>query len=262
MRTGVVAKKLGMTRYLDDNGRHIPVTVLALDDCRVVGVRTEDRDGYVAVQVGSGPAKTKRVNKAQRVAFGKRKVEPAKRINEFRVAPDALLQVGARIRADHFVPWQFVDVSGVSKGKGFAGAMKRHGFRGLRATHGVSVSHRSHGSTGQCQDPGKVFKGKKMAGHMGAKRVTQQSLEVVAVDTEKGLILVKGSVPGAKQEWILVRDAVKVSANVELPYPAKLQEDAKPETKSQGADAVQVAQEETVAEAPQADAAQNTNEES
>lgn len=231
MRTGVLAQKLGMTRVFAEDGKHVPVTVLRLDGCQVVGQRTQERDGYTALQIGCGTAKANRTNKAQSVDYGKRKIALKKQVAEFRVAPDALVEVGAEISPEHFVPGQFVDVAGVSQGKGFAGGMKRHGFRGLRATHGVSVSHRSLGSTGQCQDPGKVFKGKKMAGQMGAKRVTQQSLEVVAVNVEEGVILVRGSVPGSKQGWVLVKDAVKKSAKVDLPYPAKLKAEPANESK-------------------------------
>src|ERR1700760_2828257 len=198
MRTGLIARKLGMTRVFTDEGNHIPVTVLKIDNCQVVAVRTEDTDGYIAVQLGVGTAKTKNVSKPQRGHFAKAKVEPKARLAEFRVSVDALLEVGAEITAAHFMPGQFVDVVGTSIGKGFAGAMKRHNFGGLRATHGVSVSHRSHGSTGQRQDPGKVFKGKKMAGHMGQELVTTLNLTIFRVDVERGLILIKGAVPGAK----------------------------------------------------------------
>ena len=202
MRTGVIAKKVGMTRLFQADGRHVPVTVLQLDELQVVGRREADRDGYTAVQLGAGKAKAKNVAKPQRAAFGKAEVEPKAKVAEFRVADDALLDVGAHISADHFVPGQLVDVAGVTQGKGFAGAMKRWGFSGLRATHGVSVSHRSHGSTGQRQDPGKVFKNKKMAGHMGARNRTQQNLEVVRTDPIRGLLFIKGSVPGHKGSWL------------------------------------------------------------
>src|SRR5438874_12068713 len=198
MRIGVVAKKVGMTRLFQADGRHVPVTVLQLDELQVVGRREQDRDGYTAVQLGAGTAKAKNVAKPQRAAFGKAEVEPKVRVAEFRVADDALLDIGAHISADHFVAGQFVDISGVTQGKGFAGAMKRWNFAGLRATHGVSVSHRSHGSTGNRQDPGRTFKNKKMAGHLGAEKVTVQNLEVFGVDADRGLILVKGGVPGAK----------------------------------------------------------------
>src|ERR1700747_1429579 len=208
MRTGVIVKKVGMTRLFQADGRHVPVTVLQLEDVQVVGRRETDRDGYTAVQLGAGKAKAKNVAKPQRAMFGKAEIEPKAKVVEFRVDEDALLDVGAKISAEHFVAGQLVDVAGVTQGKGFAGAMKRWGFRGLRATHGVSVSHRSHGSTGNRQDPGRVFKNKKMAGHMGDRERTQQNLEVVRVDDERGLIFVKGSVPGSKNGWLLVWDAV------------------------------------------------------
>ncbi|MEP9400908.1 50S ribosomal protein L3 [Sphingomonas sp. VNH70] len=222
MRTGVIAKKMGMTRLFKDDGRHVPVTVLQLEDVQVVARRELDRDGYVAVQLGAGTAKAKNVAKPQRGHFGKAEVTPKARVVEFRVAEDALLDVGATIGADHYVAGQLVDVSGRTQGKGFAGAMKRWGFGGLRATHGVSVSHRSHGSTGQRQDPGKVFKNKKMAGHMGDRNRTQQNLEVVSTDVERGLIFIKGSVPGHKGTWLTVKDAVKVARHADAPYPAGL----------------------------------------
>jgi large subunit ribosomal protein L3 len=227
MRTGVIAKKVGMTRLFQADGRHVPVTVLQLDELQVVGRRETDRDGYAAVQLGAGKAKAKNVAKPQRVAFGKAEVEPKVRIVEFRVADDALLDIGAHISADHFVPGQLVDVAGVTQGKGFAGAMKRWGFSGLRATHGVSVSHRSHGSTGQRQDPGKVFKNKKMAGHMGARNRTQQNLEVVRTDPIRGLLFIKGSVPGHKGAWLTVQDAIKLPRPDAAPYPAGILEQLK-----------------------------------
>src|SRR3954454_21760917 len=220
MRIGVVAKKVGMTRLFQADGRHVPVTVLQLDDLQVVGRRETDRDGYSAVQLGAGKAKAKNVAKPQRVAFGKAEVEPKVRVVEFRVADDALIDVGAHISADHFVPGQLVDVAGVTQGKGFAGAMKRWGFGGLRATHGVSVSHRSHGSTGNRQDPGRVFKNKKMAGHMGARNRTQQNLEVVRTDPVRGLLFIKGSVPGHKGSWLTIHDAIKLPRPDGAPYPA------------------------------------------
>jgi large subunit ribosomal protein L3 len=222
MRTGVIAKKVGMTRLFQADGRHVPVTVLQLEEVQVVGRREADRDGYTAVQLGAGTAKAKNVAKPQRVAFGKAEVEPKAKVVEFRVAEDALLDVGATISADHFVAGQMVDVSGVTQGKGFAGAMKRWGFGGLRATHGVSVSHRSHGSTGNRQDPGRVFKNKKMAGHMGARNRTQQNLEVVRTDVARGLLFIKGSVPGHKGSWLTVHDAIKLPRNENVPYPAGL----------------------------------------
>ena len=212
MRTGVIAKKVGMTRLFQADGRHVPVTVLQLDEVQVVGRREMDRDGYTAVALGAGKAKAKNVAKPQRGAFGKAEVEPKARVVEFRVAEDALLDVGATLSADHFVAGQMVDVRGVTQGKGFAGAMKRWGFKGLRATHGVSVSHRSHGSTGNRQDPGRVFKNKKMAGHMGARNRTQQNLEIVRTDAARGLLFVKGSVPGHKGSWVTVADAIKIAA--------------------------------------------------
>ena len=222
MRTGVIAKKMGMTRLFQADGRHVPVTVLQLEEVQVVGVREMDRDGYTAVALGAGKAKPKNVNKPQRAAFGKASVEPKAKVVEFRVAEDALLEVGATITADHFVAGQMVDIQGVTQGKGFAGAMKRWNFSGLRATHGVSVSHRSHGSTGQRQDPGKVFKNKKMAGHMGARNRTQQNLEIVRTDAQRGLLFVKGSVPGSKGGWLTVYDAIKLPLDQRAPYPAGL----------------------------------------
>ena len=222
MRTGVIAKKMGMTRLFQADGRHVPVTVLQLEDVQVVGRREADRDGYTAVQLGAGKAKAKNVAKPQRGAFGKANVEPKARVVEFRVAEDALLDVGATVTADHFVAGQMVDIQGVTQGKGFAGAMKRWNFGGLRATHGVSVSHRSHGSTGNRQDPGRVFKNKKMAGHMGARNRTQQNLEIVRTDAARGLLFVKGSVPGSKGGWLSVTDAIKLPLDERAPYPAGL----------------------------------------
>jgi large subunit ribosomal protein L3 len=222
MRTGVIAKKVGMTRLFQEDGRHVPVTVLSLENCQVVSVRTEDRDGYVAVQLGAGEAKQKNVAKPQREHFAKAQVPLKARLVEFRVADDAVLEVGSTIAASHFVPGQLVDVAGHTQGKGFAGAMKRWGFGGMRATHGVSISHRAHGSTGNRQDPGRVFKNKKMAGHMGDRERTQQNLEIVRVDDERGLIFVKGSVPGSKNAWLTVSDSVKVSRHADAPYPAGL----------------------------------------
>ncbi|MBU1175348.1 MAG: 50S ribosomal protein L3 [Alphaproteobacteria bacterium] len=219
MRSGVIAQKLGMTRIFAEDGTHVPVTVLGLQNCQVVGQRTEDKDGYVALQLGAGTVRPKNVAKAQRGQFAVAKVEPKRIVAEFRVTEDNLIAVGAALQADHFAVGQKVDVTGTSIGKGFAGAMKRHNFGGLRASHGVSVSHRSHGSTGNSQDPGKVFKGKKMAGHMGAARVTTQNVEVVRTDTERGLIMVKGSVPGAKGGWIMVRDAVKFGKQDGVQFP-------------------------------------------
>ncbi|WP_310532609.1 50S ribosomal protein L3 [Novosphingobium sp.] len=224
MRTGVIAKKVGMTRLFQDDGRHVPVTVLSLENCQVVSVRTADRDGYVAVQLGAGSAKQKNVAKPQREHFAKAEVELKARVVEFRVADDATIEVGSTIAASHFAVGQLVDVGGHTQGKGFAGAMKRWGFGGMRATHGVSISHRAHGSTGNRQDPGRVFKNKKMAGHMGDRQRTQQNLEVVRVDDERGLIFVKGSVPGSKNTWLTVKDSVKVSRHAEAPYPAGLKQ--------------------------------------
>ncbi len=220
MRSGVIAKKLGMTRLCLENGTQVPVTVLQLDNLQVVAQRTADKDGYTAVQLGAGSAKAKNTTAAQRGHFAKANVAPKRKIAEFRVSADNLIDVGAEITADHYLAGQFVDIAGTSIGKGFAGAMKRHNFGGLRASHGVSVSHRSHGSTGQCQDPGKVFKGKKMAGHLGAVRVTTQNLQVVKTDADRGLILVKGAVPGSKGGWVTVKDAVKKAAPAGIPLPA------------------------------------------
>ena len=222
MRTGVIARKLGMTRVFTDQGEHVPVTVLEMGGCQVVGVRRQETDGYDALQLGLGEAKVKNVTKPMRGHFAKAKVKPKKKLVEFRVSPDALIDVGAELSANHFVEGQFVDVVGTSIGKGFAGAMKRHNFSGLRASHGVSVSHRAHGSTGQCQDPGKVFKGKKMAGQMGNKRVTTQNLKIVSTDETRGLLLVRGAVPGAEGGWVLVKDAVKKPLPEEAPFPAGL----------------------------------------
>jgi len=222
MRTGLVAQKLGMTRVFAESGEHISVTVLKVDGVQVVAQRTNERDGYSAVQLGIGAAKPRNVNKAMRGHFAKAKVEPRKKLVEFRVNPENLIDVGAEISAEHFIPGQFVDVTGTSIGKGFAGAMKRHNFGGLEASHGVSVSHRSHGSTGQCQDPGKVFKGKKMAGHMGDQRTTIQNLKIVSTDAERGLVLVSGGVPGSDNSYVLIKDAVKKALPEGLPTPAAL----------------------------------------
>ena len=241
MRTGVIAKKMGMTRVFRDDGRHVPVTVLALENNQVVSVRTTDVDGYVAVQLGAGVKKAKNTTKPERGHFGKAEVEPKAKVAEFRVSEDALLETGATISADHFVAGQLVDVTGVTQGKGFQGGMKRWGFGGLRATHGVSVSHRSLGSTGQRQDPGKVFKNKKMAGHMGDKNRTQQNLEIVSTDVERGLLFVKGSVPGSKGGWLIVKDAVKEPRHADAPYPGSVK---------QAANATTAPQTEAPAEAP------------
>ncbi|PKR57239.1 50S ribosomal protein L3 [Thalassospira lohafexi] len=222
MRSGLITQKVGMTRVFNDDGSHLPVTVLKVEDLQVVANRTNELDGYVAVQLGYGKAKVKNVSKPMRGHFAKAKVEPKAKLAEFRVSEDGLIEVGAELSATHFVDGQYVDVIGTSIGKGFAGAMKRHNFGGLRASHGVSVSHRSHGSTGQCQDPGRVFKGKKMAGHMGAARVTVQSLKIVTSDEAKGLILIHGAVPGHKGAYVLVKDSVKRAAPEGLPFPAAL----------------------------------------
>lgn len=221
MRSGVIAQKVGMTRVFTDKGDHIPVTVLKLDQCQVVAQRTEEKNGYCALQLGSGHKKVKNTTKAQRGHFAVAKVEPKQQLVEFRVTPENLIDVGSELTADHFVDGQFVDITGTSIGKGFAGAMKRHNFGGLRASHGVSISHRSHGSTGQCQDPGKVFKGKKMAGHMGATQVTTQNLKIVKTDPQRGLLMVKGAVPGSKGGWVLVNDAVKKALPEDVPIPGK-----------------------------------------
>ena len=222
MRSGVIARKLGMTRVFTESGQHVPVTVVKMDDVQVVSVRQQERDGYTALQLGAGTAKAKNVSKALRGHFAKANVLPKSKMAEFRVSEDAVLDVGATIAPSHFVAGQKVDVVGTTQGKGFAGAMKRHNFGGLRASHGVSVSHRSHGSTGQCQEPGKVFKGKKMAGHMGAVRNTTQNIEVVAVDDEEGVVLLQGAVPGPKGGWVLISDASKAKMPEGLPFPAGL----------------------------------------
>ncbi|WP_147126872.1 50S ribosomal protein L3 [Shimia ponticola] len=222
LRSGVIAKKVGMTRLFMEDGKQIPVTVLQLDNLQVVAQRTSEKDGYTAVQLGAGTAKAKRTSQAMRGHFAAAKVEPKRKVAEFRVAPENLIEVGEEIIADHYFEGQFVDVTGTSIGKGFAGAMKRWNFGGLRATHGVSISHRSHGSTGQCQDPGRVFKGKKMAGHMGAARVTTQNLQVIKTDSDRGLIMVKGAVPGSKGGWVTVKDAVKKPTPENVILPAAL----------------------------------------
>jgi len=221
MRTGLIAQKVGMTQYFQQDGTPVPVTVLKIESCQVVAVRTKEKDGYSAIQLGVGKARVKNVSKPQRGHFAKAKVEPKRKLAEFRVSDDALLQAGVEITVDHFATGQFVDVAGITIGRGFAGAMKRHNFGGLRASHGVSVSHRSHGSTGNRQDPGRVFPGKRMAGHMGQVRVTVQNLQVVMTNKEKGLILIKGSVPGAEGGYLLVRDSVK-KIHKDLPFPAAI----------------------------------------
>ena len=233
MRSGMIAQKVGMTRVFGEDGSHIPVTVLKVNNCQVVAKKTDKTDGYNAVQVGMGLAKVKRVSKQMRGHFAKVEVEPKQRLREFRVSEEALIEPGAEILVDHFVVGQRVDVAGTSIGKGFAGAMKRHNFAGLRASHGVSVSHRSHGSTGNSQDPGKVWKGKKMAGHMGDARVTVQNLMVVSTDLEKGIILLKGAVPGAKGSYVLIKDAVKDDVPDEAPFPASIKTQSIEDTAAQ-----------------------------
>jgi large subunit ribosomal protein L3 len=222
MRSGIIAKKLGMTRVYTEAGVNVPVTVLQMENVQVVAQRTKEKNGYTALQLGAGLAKVKNTSQAMRGHFAVAKVEPKRKLAEFRVSEENLLDLGAELSAEHFLAGQKVDVTGTSIGKGFAGAMKRHNFGGLRASHGVSVSHRSHGSTGQCQDPGKVFKGKKMAGHMGATRVTTQNLEVVKTDADRGLIMIKGAVPGSKGGWVMIRDAVKKPLPEGVPMPAAL----------------------------------------
>ncbi|OFW84140.1 MAG: 50S ribosomal protein L3 [Alphaproteobacteria bacterium GWF2_58_20] len=224
MRTGLIARKIGMSRVFMEDGSHVPVTVLKIENCQVVDVRTNEKNGYTAVQLGAGQAKTKNVSKAVRGHFAKNKVEPKAKVVEFRVEAEGLLDVGSEITAEHFVPGQFVDVVGTSIGRGFAGVMKRHNFAGLRATHGVSVSHRSHGSTGMRQDPGRVFKNKKMAGHMGCERVTAQNLKVVSVDAGNGIIQIKGCVPGYEGSWVMVKDSAKKPAPKDAPHPAALRD--------------------------------------
>jgi large subunit ribosomal protein L3 len=256
LRSGVIAKKMGMTRLFMEDGKQIPVTVLQLDNLQVVAQRTIEKDGYVAVQLGAGTAKVKRTSQAMRGHFAAAKVEPKRKVAEFRIDADAMLDVGEEIIADHYFAGQYVDVAGTSIGKGFQGAMKRHNFGGLRATHGVSISHRSHGSTGQCQDPGKVFKGKKMAGHMGAARVTTQNLEVVKTDTARGLIMVKGAVPGSKGGWVTVKDAVKKPFPENAIVPAALASAAREAAKAaEAAAAAAEAEAEAEAEAAAAEAA-------
>ncbi|WP_074818513.1 50S ribosomal protein L3 [Pseudorhodobacter antarcticus] len=246
MRSGVIAKKLGMTRLFLEDGKQIPVTVLQLDNLQVVAQRTADRDGYTAVQLGAGLAKAKRTTAAMRGHFAKANVEPKRKIAEFRVTADCMIDVGEEITADHYFEGQFVDIAGTSIGKGFQGAMKRHNFRGLRASHGVSVSHRSHGSTGQCQDPGKVFKGKKMAGHMGSTRITTQNLQVVKTDSERGIIMVRGAVPGSKGGWVTMKDAVKKAVPDNVIMPAALRSAGEAAKKAAEAAAAAAAEEEAI----------------
>ena len=266
MRSGVIAKKLGMTRVFNDEGVNVPVTVLQMENVQVVSQRTQDRNGYTAVQLGAGKAKVKNVAKPLRGQFAVAKVEPKRKLVEFRVTENNLVDVGEEIIAAHYLPGQFIDVTGTSIGKGFAGAMKRHNFGGLRASHGVSISHRSHGSTGQCQDPGKVFKGKKMAGHMGNTRVTTQNIQVVSVDVDRGLILVKGAVPGPKGGWVTIKDAVKKPVADGVLYPAALRS-AAAEAEKAAAEAEaalaeqQAAEAQAAMEAEQADLAQANEEE-
>jgi large subunit ribosomal protein L3 len=248
LRSGVIAKKVGMTRLFMEDGRQVPVTVLQLDKLQVVAQRTAEKDGYSAVQLGAGTAKAKRTSQAMRGHFAAAKVEPKRKIAEFRVDPENLIGVGEEITANHYFAGQFVDVSGTSIGKGFAGGMKRHNFGGLRASHGVSISHRSHGSTGQCQDPGRVFKGKKMAGHMGAVRVTTQNLQVVRTDADRGLIMVKGAVPGSKGGWVTIKDAAKKPVPDNVILPAALKSDAEAAAKA-AAEAAAAAAAEAEAEA-------------
>ncbi len=233
MRSGLIAQKLGMTRVFTDTGEHIPVTVLKVDNCQVIAHRTAEKNGYTALQLGAGRRKPTRVTKAERQNFAIAKVEPKRKVAEFRVSPENLIEVGAELTADHFIPGQLVDVTGTSIGKGFQGPMKRWNFGGLFASHGVSVSHRSHGSTGQRQEPGKVFKGKKMAGHMGNERVTTQNLLVVKTDPERGLLMVKGAVPGHKGGWVLVRDAVKRPLPPDAPKPGAFRKPAEAAAASQ-----------------------------
>ncbi|WP_294615061.1 50S ribosomal protein L3 [Roseovarius sp.] len=256
LRSGVIAKKVGMTRLFMEDGKQIPVTVLQLDKLQVVAQRTAEQHGYSAVQLGAGTAKVKRTSQAMRGHFAAAKVEPKRKVAEFRVAPENLINVGEEITADHYFEGQFVDVSGTSIGKGFQGAMKRHNFGGLRASHGVSVSHRSHGSTGQCQDPGKVFKGKKMAGHMGSARVTTQNLQVVKTDADRGLIMIKGAVPGSKGGWVTIKDAVKKPFPENAILPAGLKSMADEAAKAAEAAAAEAAAAEEAAAAAAAEAEQ------
>jgi len=248
MRTGLIAKKVGMSRVFESTGGHVPVTVLAIGDCQVVAQKTHDRDGYNALQLGLGKAKVKNVGKAMRGHYAKSKIEPKQKLVEFRVSEDALVDIGTEISASHFVTGQFVDVTGTSIGKGFAGGMKRHGFSGLRASHGVSISHRSLGSTGHCQDPGRVFKGKKMAGQMGNVRVTTQNLKVIGTDGDRGLILVKGAVPGPKGGYVRINDAVKKKLPENTPFPCLIKGQEPPAPAEEPKD--EVVEEEVVEKAP------------
>ncbi|MBB45504.1 MAG: 50S ribosomal protein L3 [Rhodospirillaceae bacterium] len=253
MRSGIIAMKLGMTRVFAEDGRHVPVTVLKVDDCRVVAKRTMEVDGYNALQIGVGTAKVKRTSKQMRGHFAKAEVAPKQKLTEFRVDEDALIEVGSEILADHFVNGQKIDVVGTSIGKGFAGAMKRHNFHGLRASHGVSVSHRSHGSTGNSQDPGRVWKGKKMAGHMGDHRVTTQNLKIHSTDVDAGIILIEGAVPGSKGSYVLVKDAHKSTRPEDAPFPASIRSKVEVNNKESGAELV----DEEIKEASATDEAPN-----
>ena len=250
MRTGVIAKKLGMARFFDETGSHVPVTVLSLEGCQVISQRTKEKDGYVALQLGAGAKKAKNTSKAMRGHFAKSEVEPKRTLVEFRVSEDNLIDVGAELTADHYLPGQKIDITGVTVGKGFAGGMKRWNFGGLRATHGVSVSHRSLGSTGNRQDPGRTFPGKKMAGHLGQETVTTLNLTVWRVDAERGLILVKGAVPGTEGTFVKIRDAVKKALPADAPKPGAFR------TAGQPAAAAEIASEaasvEAEAQAPEA----------
>lgn len=254
LRSGVIAKKMGMTRLFMEDGKQVPVTVLQLDKLQVVAQRTAETHGYSAVQLGAGTAKVKRTSQAMRGHFAAAKVEPKRKIAEFRVSPENLIAIGEEITANHYFEGQFVDVCGTSIGKGFAGAMKRHNFKGLEMTHGVSVSHRSHGSTGQCQNPGKVFKGKKMAGHYGAARITTQNLQVIKTDADRGLIMVKGAVPGSKGGWVTIKDAVKKPFPEHAILPAALKSDAEAAAKAAEEAAAAAAAEEAAAAAAAAEA--------
>ncbi len=253
-RTGVIAKKVGMTRFFDEAGQHVPVTVLSLDGCQVTGQRTVEKDGYTALQLGAGAKKAKNTSNAMRGHFAKAQVEPKRVVTEFRVTQDALIDVGAELTADHFVAGQKVDIQGVTVGKGFAGAMKRWNFGGMRATHGVSVSHRAHGSTGNRQDPGRTFPGKKMAGHLGQETVTTMNLTVWKVDVERGLILIKGAVPGAEGSYVKVRDAIKKAAPADLPRPGAFRKAG--ETPVAAAAEAPAVEEAPATEAPAAEATQ------
>ena len=258
-RTGVITEKLGMSRVFNDAGEHVPVTVLRVDGCQVVAQRTQSQGGYVALQLGAGRVKVKNTSRARRGHFAKARIEPKRHLFEFRVSEDALVDVGATLGADHFAAGQFVDAVGTSIGKGFAGGMKRHNFSGLRASHGVSVSHRAHGSTGQCQDPGKVFKGKKMAGQLGNARATVQNLEVVATDAARGLIMVKGGVPGPKGGVVLLSDAKKRRLPDDVPFPAGLLAESEPEPEPEAAEEAEPEAEEDAL--PEADDADESGEE-